>query len=402
MASRSAEYLGEEVDGVLANLVQAAGKNCPGKLRKDLVESIDKTRGLLLCKGLENHENQEARPVWCWPERDKMSSQWALCIPGPRTAMSNSEFGEVMAAHLLMPSPICLPHLGDMIRDRRRVDLFGDEVMSATLSGDGWRRRHDEFKLRLLELFRWAGKSVQGEVFNLFSKDIPQAGLSQIERGQKRQGLVPDFRVQGGPGEGAVLADLKFLSCNTTRYPRNPRPQLRAVDRRAAGLTAEYARKAKSVDMEFCGVPRGEQGPVLRHLQSYGEVRGFVVGRWGEMSSHLHDIISDLAKTRQRLESLLPGGQERDRIGNRYSESGHLALLTGSLRRQLSLLAVRSQARLLIDRVEGLIGVGAISAARRRAAALRTARELELERRAHYVGQKQGRNIVRRGCFKLN
>ena len=120
------------------------------------------------------------------------------------------------------------------------------------------------------------------------------------------------------------------------------------------------------------------------------------------MSSHLHDIISDLAKTRQRLESLLPGGQERDRIGNRYSESGHLALLTGSLRRQLSLLAVRSQARLLIDRVEGLIGVGAISAARRRAAALRTARELELERRAHYVGQKQGRNIVRRGCFKLN
>ena len=103
-------------------------------------------------------------------------------------------------------------------------------------------------KLRLLEMFHWAGEPVQGEVFNLFARDIPQAGLSRMERGHKRQGLVPAYRLPGGPGEGAVLADLKFLSCNTSRYPRNPRPQIRAVDRRAAGLTSEYGRKFKSVD----------------------------------------------------------------------------------------------------------------------------------------------------------
>ena len=274
--------------------------------------------------------------------------------------------------------------------------------MSAILAGDGWRHRHDEFKLRLLSLFRWAGEPVQGEVFNLFSGDIPQAGLSQLERGQKRQGLVPDFRIQGGPGAGAVLADLKYLSCNISRYPRNPKPQSRAVDRRAAGLTAEYSRKAKAVDHEYCGVPRDTQGPILRHLQSYGKIRGYIVGRWGEMSEELHELITNLAKARLRVKSLLPGSQGRDRRGNSLSEKGHLALLTGSLRRQLSLLAVRSQARLLLDRVEGLIGVGAVAAARRRASAVATARAFDLERRAQFVSQRQGANIVRRGFFRID
>ena len=55
-----------------------------------------------------------------------------------------------------------------------------------------------------------------------------------------------------------------------------------------------------------------------------------------------------------------------------------------------------------MDRLEGLIGVGAIAAARRRAAAVATARGFELERRAQLISQKQGKNIIRRGFFKLN
>ena len=120
------------------------------------------------------------------------------------------------------------------------------------------------------------------------------------------------------------------------------------------------------------------------------------------MSEPLHDLIVSLAKSRLKLETLMPGSQGYDRRGNRLSDAGHLALLTGSLRRQLSLLAVRSQARLLLDRLEGLIGVGAVAAARRRSGAAATARVQEFERRAHSIGQRQGMNIIRRGFFKLN
>ena len=99
-------------------------------------------------------------------------------------------------------------------------------------------------KMRILSLLRWAGVEVDCEVFNVFSGLIPQLGLSRLEQGRKRQGLVPDFRVRvpaAGGGEGPqveelVLAELKVISCCPTRYQRDPRATIKAVDRRAVTL----------------------------------------------------------------------------------------------------------------------------------------------------------------------
>ena len=88
--------------------------------------------------------------------------------------------------------------------------------MAEAVSGYGWRRRHDQVKMRLLGLLRWAGIEVDCEVFNLFSGLIPQRGLARIEKGRKRRGLVPDFRVRlpaagGRPDDDKiVLAELKW------------------------------------------------------------------------------------------------------------------------------------------------------------------------------------------------
>ena len=97
--------------------------------------------------------------------------------------------------------------------------------------------------MRILGLLRWAGVEVDCEVFNLFSGLIPQEGLSRLDQGRKRQGLVPDFRLRvpaaggggvGGPHVGELmLAELKTISCCPTRYKRNPRAIAKAVDRRA-------------------------------------------------------------------------------------------------------------------------------------------------------------------------
>ena len=81
------------------------------------------------------------------------------------------------------------------------VDMFGDKVMAATLSGDGWRTRHDMVKAELNRLCVWSKLPATCEVFGLFSHLIPQEGLRRIERGRKRQGMVPDFQSNRGEGE---------------------------------------------------------------------------------------------------------------------------------------------------------------------------------------------------------
>ena len=172
--------------------------------------------GRLMDEGLLHIPNKEARAVWSWPEADKLSSQWLLVLPGYANTLTSAEFAECAAALLRIPSPACASLLGVQV-GRRAVDLYCDAVMAEAVSGDGWRKRHDQVKMRLLGLLRWAGIEVDCEVFNLFSGLIPQRGLARIEKGRKRRGLVPDFRVRlpaagGRPDDDKiVLAELKWL-----------------------------------------------------------------------------------------------------------------------------------------------------------------------------------------------
>ena len=90
-------------------------------------------------------------------------------------------------------------------------------------------------------------------VFGEFSHLIPQEGLSRMERGRKRQGLVPDFLLRFNHGDcvTSVLADIKILSCCPTRYPvGGPKGGDKAVDRRASKLQGEYLNKAREVAMD--------------------------------------------------------------------------------------------------------------------------------------------------------
>ena len=75
-------------------------------------------------------------------------------------------------------------------------------------------------------------------------------------------------------------------------------------------------------------------------------------------------------------------------------------MLTGQIRRSLSLEAVRSQARCLLGRLSGL-GAGAASAARRRAWAETEERRMDRERKAYHLSLGQGRCPLRRGQFLL-
>ena len=357
------------------------------------MEQLEQLRSKLLTKGLEQYHDQEARPCWSWPDRGKQTSAWLLTLTG----LSGPEFSEAAATHLCLPSPACAPRVGEKIQGAKKVDIFGDNVRSAKLKGDGFRKRHDHVKNFLFRKLRTAGVQTECEVFNLFAREIPQEGLARIERGRTRQTMVPDFKIsipQAGGRSEQQLFELKVVSSCPTRYPRNPRPEKRAVDRRADLLQGEYTAKARKADRKYGNTEEGQIGRMEQKLMSYGIVRGLVVGAWGEISEDFKSLMEVMAeRKREDLEAQI--GFE-----NRKSVSAQLASYISHNRQQLSLICVQSQSRLVLDRLEGL-GGGTGEAARRRGRTAWRERKWEKERQAQLIAARQGWRIRRTGDFRI-
>lgn len=308
----------------------AGGKN---STRATIQKHRERMMGRLLKEGLLHYPDQEARPVWSWPERDKLSSQWLLALPGHDSSLTSEEFTQCVETILCLPSTACAAKIGENV-GKARVDKYGDSVVAEKVKGDGFRRRHDTVKNRIVSLHKWAGIKVKCEVFNLFLGLIPPQGLSRLEAGRKRQGLVPAFLVKEPAGKGeegeeeTVLAELKVISSCPTRYSRNPRAAEKAVDRRASTLPEEFNTHAKNIDRVYGGVPVGEVGPVQAKLQSFPTLRRWVFGA----SEDIHDMVDYLAEARLAHVKLLQGRWRRDRVSDEAEVAGY----KGEVRKRLS------------------------------------------------------------------
>ena len=119
-----------------------------------LTEQCEELREAALREGLLRHGDQAARPVRAYPQLDKLSTAWKLSLPGFTNGLSSPVFKEVMAQHLCLPSPACKPILGQPIVTRRGgvVGPFADELMTAHLTEDSWRHRHDSFKVTIVNM----------------------------------------------------------------------------------------------------------------------------------------------------------------------------------------------------------------------------------------------------------
>ena len=105
-----------------------------GSTRKAVVQQREELRGTVLKVALSRMTDLNTRPVFAWPNRDKLSSSWLQCLPGP-DGMGSHAFSEAIASLLCMPSPACQDRVGAVV-GRRTVDIFGDNIMSEVLPGD--------------------------------------------------------------------------------------------------------------------------------------------------------------------------------------------------------------------------------------------------------------------------
>ena len=191
-------------------------------------------------------------------------------------------------------------------------DRYGAKLVALQLD-DGWSVAHDYLKHALCEVMRDLRVDYNCEVFGLFSALIPQGPLRRPLEGDstqaadKRQGMVPDFKINSGSiarrlrgdarAVSSVLAELKFIHLGRTRYPVPAILQghLRGVEIRAQKIGREMEDGARRLDVEFGGHAADADGPVLLRLRSFGAVVPLVVGHFGEWSSGLGGLVRALA-----------------------------------------------------------------------------------------------------------
>ena len=389
-ARQCAEYLGQELDSHLAVQVDGVGQGSEdGSTRKKITQQREELRGAVLEAALTRHENLTLRPVLAWANRDKLTSAWLQCLPGP-DGLPNQAFTEALSSILCMPSPACRERVGATV-GKRTVDVFGDNIMSEVLPGDHWRQRHDKMKMKIHSLCIWARLPVTVEVWSLFAHLIPQEALNRMERGRKRQAIVPDFRIEMPSATGgtiAQLAELKMISCCESWY--TPGSRVRGTDKRANGLPASYRRKARKVDQEVLDIEREERGPVERRLEEFGELLGLCFGAWGEASEGVHKLIQTLAEARLKFQGL--------QVGRPGSEA-ELGVLVGQVRKELSMAAVKGRVDCLLSKLHQ-VGPGNKQLAKRRVWAIREDKRMSRERAAHWAMRVDGVKTLRKGFIK--
>ena len=359
--------------------------------RQKMVESRELLLAATMAKGLSQYVDRSAMAVHSWKNRDKISTAFLLELPGPNNLWSSAEWGEALCLLLALPSNACssVRNLGQPI-GQRFVDLYGREVLLATLPGGSWTRRHDRVKACLSSLAVYCGLGFVCEPYSLFSAHLQQRPLNRIQAHQARQALRPDFLFHLKSVEGdveQVIADVKTVSLGNKSLYKPGYGGDKAVALRASQLQGEYRRGALKVDREL-GHEDGA-GPTIRKLESYPPVLDLVFGAYGEASDGVKKLLDKLVESRVASLGLRKGTQEAGK---------EMSLVTGFLRRRLSSAVMRANVKCLLERLV-LVGEGQGQAGRRREWARREEEQARMEREAHWLETVTGRNISRRGDF---
>ena len=147
------------------------------------------------------------------------------------------------------------------------------------------------------------------------------------------------------------------------------------VERRQKKAHNDYIRKAKEIDIKN-GFPGPGPGPVETYLQSFGRVRGLVIGTRGEASSDLHalvekvcmkkaeELVQETGYTLQAAKAVVKRGVCR-RLGSAFVKYNmlckrlRLSILIGGSRSAKARLRLQARTRSHEEEYYFLFGCGA-------------------------------------------
>jgi hypothetical protein len=155
------------------------------------------------------------------------------------------------------------------------------------------------------------------------------------------------------------LADTKTLACGKNyRSFRAEDPNKRKnypVEQRAALVPKQYLSKARSLDHQLHGTPRGTVGPIEAKLLEYGALDGpdahaavgLVLGAFGELSTSCCSLCTSIARVAAA------------RLLSFWKMSPEQALAFSKQKKKIlrfwGLTGQRGWARLILDRLQNLV-----------------------------------------------
>jgi hypothetical protein len=247
-----------------------------------------------------------------WCAINTFSRAFTSAIPTRGNEIPSAYWWEVWADYMACPSPGAAAMVGKVVPNmNRRLSHSGHEaVASSGLNvGGSITVRHDELKWVIADACRSMKLPTVCEVYGLFAAYVSQAqsaAFMQMDR-RARQILEPDFMFTPH-GRAASLADLKFITFCPSRYKTGPQvndfgTQSAAVNRRADLVNSAdagsggYHEKAHKGDVRWNGTAAGARGPIQVRLDSFGRVKGFAAGAFGECSDDVAHLVADLANS---------------------------------------------------------------------------------------------------------
>jgi len=180
-----------------------------------------------------------------------------------------------------------------------KIEIMGTPARAALFSAmckDGGLPtiRHDTVKWTIEEVFSALLSRVTVEVVREFTRFLPAAGTGDL--GSQR--VVPDLKIWATP---AILADVKGITLSKSRYldytlQSNEYESGFAVKKLAVDTDVRRHLKKLDVKHNATALDSAAPGPLLRHLNTYGKVKGFVVSCFGEISTDLDQSVCATAK----------------------------------------------------------------------------------------------------------
>ena len=105
------------------------------------------------------------------------------------------------------------------------------------------------------------------------------------------------------------LAFQTITFCQSYHFPGATK---QGVELRGDALPAEYLRKARGTDRNFCNTAPDIQGPVETKLRSFPPLLKLVVGPFGECSGDMHELLNTLAESKTQYLSRSKGEPESE------------------------------------------------------------------------------------------